>query len=214
MFSTMTSDHISEKLTEDIVATRCSTMTLDGINSAFTYVIWHEEHLCNVSVLGRVHLSDIVMCSEGSLPCSWHLDTGSCLEPQDCSPPPKSYSRFSNCPVVLSNPSYCKWSLPFSLSGSVFMIVSCVLHALPIPYSLKCYLLCLLLVCESLSVASQIAQYSVTSLRKPTSVLTDKRLRTAKTDNGLIFLSFISESKTKECVITYPLYRAWQTRLI
>jgi hypothetical protein len=56
----MTSDHISESLTEDIVATRCSTMTLDGINSAITYVIWHEEHLCNVSVLGRVHLSDIV----------------------------------------------------------------------------------------------------------------------------------------------------------
>jgi hypothetical protein len=38
----------------------CVTMALDHINAAMTYVMWHEEHLWNVSVLQRADLSTLV----------------------------------------------------------------------------------------------------------------------------------------------------------
>jgi hypothetical protein len=38
-----------------------ATMLSDHIIATITEVIWSEEHLWNVSVLQRVHISDLVM---------------------------------------------------------------------------------------------------------------------------------------------------------
>jgi hypothetical protein len=36
-----------------------AAMTLDH-SATMTYVMWHQEHLWNVSILQRVHLSNLV----------------------------------------------------------------------------------------------------------------------------------------------------------
>jgi hypothetical protein len=53
---TMTCDHISVKWPK---AQRWSTVTLIQV----TYVMWQKEHLWNVSVLQRVHLSNLLYCN-------------------------------------------------------------------------------------------------------------------------------------------------------
>jgi hypothetical protein len=46
-----------------IVGTHCcTTVALDHISATMTCMMWHEEHLLNVSVLWRVHLSNLVLC--------------------------------------------------------------------------------------------------------------------------------------------------------
>jgi hypothetical protein len=45
-----------------IVGTHCrSTLISDDISVAITYVMYREEHLWNVSVLKRVHLSSLII---------------------------------------------------------------------------------------------------------------------------------------------------------
>jgi hypothetical protein len=46
-------DCISARMTQD------ATITSDHISTKTTYVMWREEHLWNVSVLERVHLSNL-----------------------------------------------------------------------------------------------------------------------------------------------------------
>jgi hypothetical protein len=52
--ATMASGHINAKITKD------ATMIQDHISATITYVMWREENLRNVSVLQRVHLSNLV----------------------------------------------------------------------------------------------------------------------------------------------------------
>jgi hypothetical protein len=53
--ATMTSYHISARMAKD------ATMTSDHISATITYVMWCETHLWNVSVLQRVHHTNLVI---------------------------------------------------------------------------------------------------------------------------------------------------------
>jgi hypothetical protein len=65
--ATMTCDHISARMTKD------ATMTLGHMSATTTYVMWQEEHVWNVSVLHRVHLSNPVgAVTMETVP--WHVD--------------------------------------------------------------------------------------------------------------------------------------------
>jgi hypothetical protein len=50
----MSCDYKSARMTSD------TTMTLDRISATTTYVMWCEEHLCNVGALQRVDISNLV----------------------------------------------------------------------------------------------------------------------------------------------------------
>jgi hypothetical protein len=63
-FITMMSDH-SARMTQG------TTVTLDHISTTMTYVMRHEEHLLNVSVLHRIHLSHLVFLDLLCLSVKW-----------------------------------------------------------------------------------------------------------------------------------------------
>jgi hypothetical protein len=50
----MTLDHISEKMTSG------ATMALERITATMTCMMWPEKHLWNISVLRKVHISNVV----------------------------------------------------------------------------------------------------------------------------------------------------------
>jgi hypothetical protein len=59
--NTGTSSHFVQERPKVTVGI-CARMTLDHINATTTYMMWCEEHLWNVSVLQRVHLSNLIFC--------------------------------------------------------------------------------------------------------------------------------------------------------
>jgi hypothetical protein len=38
----------------------CATVALHHISATMTYMLWHEEHLWNASVLQRVQISNLI----------------------------------------------------------------------------------------------------------------------------------------------------------
>jgi hypothetical protein len=60
-----------------IVATHCCTTTgLHHISATMTYAMWREEHLWAVSVLQRVHHSNLVKINPSKFECTLH--SGAC----------------------------------------------------------------------------------------------------------------------------------------
>jgi hypothetical protein len=53
--ATMVWNHISARMT------KYARVTMDNISTTVTYILWHEEHLWNVSILQRVHLSSFFL---------------------------------------------------------------------------------------------------------------------------------------------------------
>jgi hypothetical protein len=57
----MTSDHIFCKNDPQTLLEHCCSTMTDEISATMTYVMWFEEHLWDVSVLERVHISKLIL---------------------------------------------------------------------------------------------------------------------------------------------------------